>query len=136
MKGIRLIRKAGMAGIMCLAMAMCLANINDVIDDIASCIKGGNTKELSKYFSSTVSMTLLNDEGIYSRVQAEIILRDFFGKNTPTSVKIAHRLDSNPNFRYVVLNLETPKDTFRVSYKLTNNDNAFQVTEFRVEPIY
>lgn len=136
MKGIRLIRKAGMAGVMCLAMTMCLANINDVIDDIASCIKGGNTKELSKYFSSTVSMTLLNDEGIYSRVQAEIILRDFFGKNTPTSVKIAHRLDSNPNFRYVVLNLETPKDTFRVSYKLTNNDNAFQVTEFRVEPIY
>lgn len=135
-KGIRLIRKAGMAGVMCLAMTMCLANINDVIDDIASCIKGGNTKELSKYFSSTVSMTLLNDEGIYSRVQAEIILRDFFGKNTPTSVKIAHRLDSNPNFRYVVLNLETPKDTFRVSYKLTNNDNAFQVTEFRVEPIY
>ena len=117
-------------------MTMCLANINDVIDDIASCIKGGNTKELSKYFSSTVSTTLLNDEGIYSRVQAEIILRDFFGKNTPTSVKIAHRLDSNPNFRYVVLNLETPKDTFRVSYKLTNNDNAFQVTEFRVEPIY
>jgi len=126
----------GAAGMMCLVMSMSFAHINDVIDDIASCISGGNTKELSKYFSSTVSMTLLNDEGIYSRVQAEIILRDFFGKNTPTNVKIAHRLDSNPNFRYVVLNLETPKDTFRVSYKLTNNDNAFQVTEFRVEPIY
>ncbi|RQP20190.1 MAG: DUF4783 domain-containing protein, partial [Parapedobacter sp.] len=46
--------------------------MNDVIDDISSCIKSANTKELSKYFSSTVSMTLLNDEGIYSRVQAEI----------------------------------------------------------------
>ncbi|SEK55828.1 DUF4783 domain-containing protein [Parapedobacter koreensis] len=117
-------------------MATGLANMNDVIDDISSCIRSANTKELSKYFSSTVSMTLLNDEGIYSRVQAEIILRDFFGKNTPTDVKIAHRLDSNPSFRYVVLNLETSKDTYRVSYKLTNNDNSFQVTEFRVESVY
>ena len=134
--GIRLIRKMGLTVVMCFVMTVGFANINDVIDDIASCVRGGNTKELSKYFSSTVSMTLLNDEGIYSRVQAEIILRDFFGRNAPTGVKIAHRLDSNPNFRYVVLNLETAKDTFRVSYKLTNNDNMFQITEFRIEPIY
>ncbi len=134
--GIRLIRKMGLTGVMCIVMAVGFASINDVIDDIASCVRGGNTKELSKYFSSTVSMTLLNDEGIYSRVQAEIILRDFFSKNAPSGVKIAHRLDSNPNFRYVVLNLETAKDTFRVSYKLTNNDNTFQITEFRIEPIY
>ncbi|WP_257670623.1 DUF4783 domain-containing protein [Parapedobacter tibetensis] len=131
-----MLNKAGMAAMMCFLMMTSLANINDVIDDIASCIRTANTKELSKYFSSTVSMTLLNDEGIYSRVQAEIILRDFFNRNTPTSVKLAHRLDSNPNFRYVVLNLETSKDTFRVSYKLTNNDNSFQVTEFRIESIY
>jgi hypothetical protein len=135
-KGTRLIKKAGASTLMCLFMLTALASNNDVIDDIASCIRSANTKELCKYFSSTVGMTLVNDEGIYSRVQAEIILRDFFGKNTPTNVKIAHRLDSNPNFRYVVLNLETSRDTFRVSYKLTNNDNTFQVTEFRVESIY
>ena len=135
-KGIRLINRAKLAGVMCFFAITSVAHMNDVIDDISSCIRSANTKELSKYFSSTVSMTLLNDEGIYSRVQAEIILRDFFSKNAPTAVKVAHLLDSNPNFRYVVLNLETAKDTFRVSYKLTNNDNAFQVTEFRIEPIY
>ncbi|MGK6353218.1 DUF4783 domain-containing protein [Parapedobacter sp. DT-150] len=133
---IRWIKKAGMAGMMCLLMVTSLAHSTDVIDDIASCIRGANTKELSKYFSSSVNMTLLNDEGIYSRVQAEIILRDFFGKNAPTDVKLAHKLDSSPNFRFVVLNLETTKDTFRVSYKLTNNEDVFQVTEFRIEPLY
>jgi len=132
----RVIKKAGVTITMCFLVIATLAHSNDVIDDIASCIRSANTKELSKYFSSTVSMTLMNDEGIYSRVQAEIILRDFFSKNTPTNVKVAHRLDSNPNFRYVVLNLETSKDAYRVSYKLTHNDNSFQVTEFRVEPIY
>lgn len=135
-KGIRLIRKAETIGLMCLFVVMGFVASNDVIDDIASSIKSGNTKELSKYFSSTVNMTLMSDEGTYSRVQAEIILRDFFSKNTPTNVKVVHRLDSNPNFRYVVLTLETARETFRVSYKLTNNDNTFQVTEFRVEPIF
>ena len=125
-----------MAGVLCFTMAVGFASVNDVIDDITSSVRSGNTKELSKYFSSTVSMTLMNDEGIYSRVQAEIILRDFFSRNTPTGVKIAHRLDSNPNFKYVVLSLETARDTFRVSYKLSNNDNTYQVTEFRIEPIY
>ena len=134
--GIRLIRKMGLVGVLCLVMTVGFASANDVTDDIATSIRGGDTKELSRHFSSTVSMTLLNDEGIYSRVQAEIILRDFFSRNPPVGVKVAHRLDSNPNFRYVVLNLETAKDVFRVSYKLTNNDNTFQVTEFRIEPIY
>src|SRR3546814_11267123 len=124
--GIKWIKKWGLAGVMCFVMAVGFANSNDVIDDIASCVRGGNTKELSKYFSSTVSMTLLNDEGIYSRVQAEIILRDFFSSNTPTVVKIAHRLDSNPHFRYVVLNLETSRYTFRVSFKLKIVKSSFR----------
>src|SRR5690606_24655929 len=120
---------------MCFILATSFAAI-DVVDDIALCIKDADTKELSKFFSSTVSMTLLNDEGIYSRVQAEIVLREFFNRNTPTGVSIAHRLDSNPNFRYVVLDMETATDAYRVSYKLTNSDNTFKITEFRVESIY
>lgn len=134
-KGLRLIKRASVAGMMCFILATSFAAI-DVVDDIALCIKDADTKELSKFFSSTVSMTLLNDEGIYSRVQAEIVLREFFNRNTPTGVSIAHRLDSNPNFRYVVLDMETATDAYRVSYKLTNSDNTFKITEFRVESIY
>src|SRR3546814_18093586 len=117
--GIKWIKKWGLAGVMCFVMAVGFANSNDVIDDIASCVRGGNTKELSKYFSSTVSMTLLNDEGIYSRVQAEIILRDFFSRNKQTGVTITHRLDWNTNSRFVVPNLRNARNHFLVSYKLT-----------------
>lgn len=136
MKGLRLKRRIAVALLMFFVVFTTNANIGDVIDDIASCIKNSNTKELTKYFSSTVSMSLLNDEGVYSKVQAEIILRDFFNKNAPSSVRFVQRLDSNPNFRYVVLNLATAKDDFRVSYKLINEDNTFRITEFRIEAIY
>ena len=134
-KGLRLIKRVCMTLLMCLTVGTGFAAI-DVVDDIASCVKDADTKELSKFFSSTVSMTLLNDEGVYSRVQGEIVLREFFNRNTPTGVSIAHRLDGNPNFRYVVLNMETATDVFRVSYKLTNSDNTFKITEFRIELVY
>lgn len=129
-----MIRRTGLALLLCFTVFAVQANLNDVIDDIATCIKTANTKGLTKYFSSTVSMNLMNDEGVYSRVQAEIILRDFFNKNQPTNVQFIHRLDSNPNLKYVVLNLRTAKETYRVSYRLTNEDNIFKVTEFRIEP--
>ncbi len=134
MKGIRMIRRSGLALLMFFAVFAAQANLSDVIDDIATCVKTANTKGLTKYFSSTVSMNLMNDEGVYSRVQAEIILREFFNKNKPTNVQFIHRLDSNPNLKYVVLNLTTSRETFRVSYRLTNEDNVFKVTEFRIEP--
>lgn len=129
-----MIRRTGLALMLFFTVFTVQANLNDVIDDIATCIKTANTKGLTKYFSSTVSMNLMNDEGVYSRVQAEIILRDFFNKNQPTNVQFIHRLDSNPNLKYVVLSLRTAKESYRVSYRLTNEDNLFKVTEFRIEP--
>ncbi len=129
-----MIRRTGLALMLFFTVFSVQANLNDVIDDIATCIKAANTKGLTKYFSSTVSMNLMSDEGVYSRVQAEIILREFFNKNQPTNVQYIHRLDSNPNLKYVVLNLRTAKESYRVSYRLTNEDNLFKVTEFRIEP--
>lgn len=106
---------------------------NDVIDDISLCLRNANTKELSKHFSSTVSLSLLNDEGVYSKVQAEIILRDFFNRNQPTEVNISQRLDSNPDFRYIVLSMSTSKQSYRISYKLVSESNTFKITELRIE---
>lgn len=132
-KGLRLIRQVSFGLVMVFAITLCHAGVTDIIDDIASSIKGANTKELTKHFSSTVSMSLLNDEGVYSKVQAEIILRDFLNRNTPTAVKFLNRMDSNPNFKYVVLSLTTSRENYRVSYKLIQEDNVYRVTEFRIE---
>lgn len=128
-----MIRQVSFGLVMVFAITLCHAGVTDIIDDIASSIKGANTKELTKHFSSTVSMSLLNDEGVYSKVQAEIILRDFLNRNTPTAVKFLNRMDSNPNFKYVVLSLTTSRENYRVSYKLIQEDNVYRVTEFRIE---
>lgn len=106
----------------------------DVIDEITILLRDGNAKDLSKHFSGTVSLTMITDENVYSKVQAEIVLRDFFHNNNPTGIKTVHRLDGNPNYCHVVLSLSTNNGLFRVSVSLRGASGAFQITEIRIEP--
>jgi len=114
---------------------ICVSNLfgNDLIVELSGQFRQGNAKEISKYFSPTVNLLILNDNNVYSKVQAEIILESFFKTNSPTGSKIIHRLDSNPNFQYAVIELNTIKGYFRVSYSIKINDNQAQIVEIRIE---
>lgn len=105
----------------------------DVINDVSIFFEEGNTKKLSEFFSSTVSITFRQDEGVYSRVQSEIILKEFFNRNQPQDAEILHLIDTHPNFRFVVLKLSTANGSYRVSFKLVSEGNAFRMTEIRIE---
>ena len=105
----------------------------DVIDDITESFKQGDSKQLSNHFSSTLSLTLLKNDGVYSKIQAEIILKEFFNRSTPQEVKLINKLDSNPHFKYVVLQMETNKGDFRVSYKLSSEEGSYKITELRLD---
>jgi len=105
----------------------------DVIAEISSQFSQGNTKEIAKYFSSTVNLSILNDNNIYSKVQAEIILGSFLKMNQPRSSKIIHRLDSNTNYQHAVIELNTSEGDFRVSYSIRVNNNQAQLVEIRIE---
>jgi hypothetical protein len=105
----------------------------DAADDVQNLVKAGNSKEIAKMMASTVEITILSDENVYSKVQAEAILKDFFLKHTPTAVKLVHKLTSNPNYRFTVLLLTTSNGIFRVSYAMKNNDGTFLLTEMRFE---
>ena len=54
--------------------------------EITKSIKKGDYKELAKYFSQTIDLTLPGNEGTYSNTQAEMILKDFFSKYPPCEI--------------------------------------------------
>jgi len=114
---------------------ICISNSlgKDLIAELSGQFRQGNAKEISKYFSPTVNLSILNDNNVYSKVQAEIILESFFKTNSPTGSKVVHRLDSNPNYQYAVIELNTIKGYFRVSYSIKINDNQAQIVEIRIE---
>jgi len=105
----------------------------DIVNDLTGWLKTSNSKEISKYFASTVELNILNEEDVYSKVQAEIILKDFFNKHNPRSARVIHKLDSNPNYRFAVIELDTENGKFRTTISLKDTGGKFLITEMRIE---
>ncbi|MBK9400930.1 MAG: DUF4783 domain-containing protein [Bacteroidetes bacterium] len=86
----------------------------DLLDDIANALRSGEAKSVSKYFGNSVDLTIITQEEVYSKVQAEQVLRDFFSKNQPRSFTIIHKGESKEGARYAIGSLIT---TQGVSYR-------------------
>ena len=49
-----------------------------IIEDIATVIAAADASKLAGYLNETVDITLPDNEGTYSKSQAELIMKDFF----------------------------------------------------------
>jgi hypothetical protein len=105
----------------------------DSFDSIAGYLKTSDSRKIGEYFAPLIEMNILMDENEYSKAQAELILRDFLSKNKPVSVKVIHRLSSNPNFRFAVLSLQSEKNKFRVSISMSKDGELFFIKVIRIE---
>ncbi len=114
-------------------LSFVFANVEDPIDKTAELIKLGDIHELAKSFASTIELNVIGDENIYSSAQAELILTNFFKNNQPKSVKILHRISSNPNYRFAVLILTTVNGVYRTSFSLKNINGQFELNELHIE---
>lgn len=106
----------------------------DVFDEIASSIRSGDAKQLSTYFGPTLDLTIINREDVYSKAQAEQVIKDFFGKNTPKSFTIIHKGSSPEGNQYAIGNLVTSTGkTYRTSFYFKNTGGKNILMELRFE---
>ena len=105
--------------------------ILDPYEDIANAIRSGDAKSVSRYFSSSVDLTLIGQEDVYSKAQAEQILKDFFNKNTPRSFSIIHRGESKDGAKYAIGNLTTSNGNYRVYYYFKVASGSVNIQELR-----
>ncbi|MBA2422748.1 MAG: DUF4783 domain-containing protein [Chitinophagales bacterium] len=103
-----------------------------ILDNIANAIKSGNSKEISKYFDNNVEITIVDKESVYSKVQAEMVLRDFFAKNPVQSFEIIHRGKAEGS-AYAIGPLKSTNQSFRVYFYIKNKGSAQQIQEMRFE---
>ena len=103
------------------------------IEKVAELIRQGNVSELSKIFAANVEITMQNEDNVYSKVQAALILDKFFSQNKPISVKIFHKVNSNPKYQFAVVILNTQKGPFRITYTLKETDSSLMLIELRIE---
>ncbi|NUM50696.1 MAG: DUF4783 domain-containing protein [Flavobacteriales bacterium] len=101
-------------------------------DIFSTAFKTGNAKEIAKYFGNSVDLNIPGSEGVYSKAQAEQILKDFFTKNTTKSYNSLHNGTSKDS-HYAIGSLITAKGTFR-TYVLYKKEGAnITIQELRLE---
>lgn len=84
-----------------------------IIESVAAAFRTGNSKELARYFSSSVEITLPEKDGTFSKVQAEMVMKDFFTKNPPASFSINQQGSSSGGSQFMIGSYKSSGKVFR-----------------------
>lgn len=106
----------------------------DLSDNIAAAIRTGNAKEVSKYFADNVDMKVLDQENIYSKAQAELILKDFFSKHPVKAFTLAHKSAERNDSQFAIGTLTTANGNYRVHFLMKKSASGMAIHQFRIEP--
>lgn len=102
-------------------------------NELKLAFKTGNNKVVSSYFNAKVDITIIDKEGVYSRTQAGLILKDFFSKYSPKNFIELHNGASKSGAYYSIGNLITEKESFRTYILFKNNNDKPLIQELRIE---
>ncbi len=101
-------------------------------DNVNNALKSGNASALKQYMNSTVELVILEKENVYSNIQAEQILKQFFSQHKPESFQILHN-GGNNNSQYYIGLLKTKTESFRIYYLLKIKDKKTLIYQLRIE---
>ena len=107
-------------------------NPKDINNEVIASINAGNVGQLAKYFNSTIELTIPDHEGTFSKVQAELMVKDFFSKYPPKSFTVNNQGTSKGGSYYTIGTLVTEKGSFRTYYLIKNisGENYIQQLQF------
>lgn len=104
----------------------------DIPQPVVEALKTGNTSTLSDFFSSSIELAILDQEDIYSKQQAELIVKNFFSKHMPTGFVILHK-GGKEGSQYAIGNMTTSSGTFRVTLLIKMSNNKPFIHQLRFE---
>jgi hypothetical protein len=103
-----------------------------VPDEIYSALRSGNARDLAQYFNANIELAILDKEEVYSKTQAEQILKDFFCKHAPTGFTKLHEGGKDAS-RFVIGKLSTTKGQYRIYFLMKTINGQFAIHQFRIE---
>ena len=105
----------------------------DLTNKVVSLLKAGNVTELSTHFTAKIDLAVQETDDVFSRAQAELILKKFFNKNKVTDVTILHQGTSKLGTQYCIGTLSTSNGDFRLSFNIKKVGEIFKVQQLRIE---
>lgn len=119
-----------------LGSVLLLSSFRDqsVIDEVIGALRTGSSNQLSTYFDENVELTLPDKSDSYSRAQAQLIVKDFFGNNGVKGFELKHKGDS-PGGHFCIGTLQTNAGNFRTNVFMKTKNGKEVVKEIRFQSI-
>ena len=108
------------------------AQTGKVPEEIVLSFKAGNAEELAKFFHNNVELIILEEEDVYSRSQAEQIIRKFFNEHKPEAFKIIFE-GGKENSRYAIGSMQAAGKNLRVYILMKNKEGSPYIHQLRIE---
>jgi ABC-type transport system involved in multi-copper enzyme maturation permease subunit len=104
-----------------------------IADDISQAFKSGQASKLAPYFTKQVDLTLLDEDAIVPKAQAQKKLQAFFDQNPPTDFKILHSGKSKTGLEYSIGTLSTKNGEFRVSLYMKKDGGKLRIQQLMID---
>lgn len=109
------------------------AQTRSPMEDVVNAIKNNRIEDMSKYFDNIVPVTINNNQTIYSRNQAEVVLKDFFDKNVPKDFLIMDNGSPNQTSKFIIGTLLTPSGSkYNVYILIKQKDANYYLQDIRL----
>ncbi len=119
--------------IMLIFLGLSVSAQNAVLDKAEAALKTGNHKALSELFAESIDLTVKSENDVFSRSQAEQVLKNFFSKNKVKSYRTLHNGESRQGLKYAVGEIETSTGTYRVTIHIKEINNKTVIHQLRIE---
>ena len=104
------------------------------LDAITTAIRIGNAGDLSRYLDSRVDISLPDKSDTYSKIQAEMIIRDFFTTNGVQNFLVKHTQGPNgTGSEFCVGVLQTRNGDFRTTLFIKQKGDKQFLQELRFQ---
>ncbi|MBN2274279.1 MAG: DUF4783 domain-containing protein [Bacteroidales bacterium] len=105
---------------------------SQIPDAVINAINTGNSATLAAYFNSNLEVAIMEKEDIYTRQQAELIMKDFFIRNTPVSFTVLHK-GGKETSQYAIGRLVSSGGNYRVTILVKTKENKSLIHQLRFE---
>lgn len=104
-----------------------------VKDQVVDALKTGDASALASHFIANIDLTVKTSSDVYSKAQAEQIMRKFFNENPPVDLVIEHSGVSKSGDKYFIGILRTRSAYYRTTFFLKRVGEGFQMKSLRIE---
>ena len=99
------------------------------VDGVVKAMNRGNASQLAEYFDTNVEVKLGDKKVVYSKAQAELVLKDFFNTNTVKNFEVLRLKTSNNVISCCEGNLNTVNGLYHTMIHLKQSANEYLIKE-------